>query len=305
MNEIDYDVGGEDRAVLYTLNPRFDLWQAPTKSALEIEWECADGFGLLKQEIVANHPAYDGMVLSDALTAFMERIGWPAAMLDIDATPNARLGKKRTSGKFQFKPENGTMAIDFIRTLHDLFGFEYVYRFDKDGKFQFKEPSTASSRTFYMSENALADGYYVQRGSQVEFMMNEFYNELQVFGKDNRTGKIISAIEKNTGSQTDPNAFDYIGRRKLAVYWTNFNRQEEINWATYELWKKFGKIRCRFTFTTKFDPTLREGDFIQFNGDIRLWKITSMNTEVSPATMSRQGNVQGCQMEVIEQPQAT
>jgi len=302
MNELDYDVDGEDRAVLYTLNPKFDLWKTPTKSALEIEWECGDGFALLKQDIVANHPAYDGMVLSDALTAFMERMGWPAAMLDIDATPNITLGKKRTSGKFQFKPENGIMAIDFIQTLHDLFGVEYTCRFDKDGKFSFKEPSTTSSRTFYMSENASADGYYI-RSPQVEFMMNEFYNELWVFGKDNRTGRVIKDFRVNTGSQVDPNAPDYIGRRKLAIMWTNLNRQENISWAAYELWKKFGRIRRRFTFTTKLDPTLREGDFFQVHGHTSLWKIVSMNTEVSPTTMSRQGNVQGCQIESVEYPQ--
>jgi len=301
FNEIDYDIYGQDRAVLYTLNPRFDWYKSPKKGVIEFEWDCGDGFELLKQTVVYDHPPYDGMEVSDALTKFMNRIGWPDSMLDIDATTDNKLGKKRGSGKFQFKPENGTMASDFIQTIHDFFAYTYTMRFDKDGKFQFKVPSTASSRTFYMSSSALADGYTV-RNPQLELLMDEFYNELRLYGKDNRTRKLIEAVKVDTASQIDPNSPNYIGRRKICAVMTTFNRQDALNNTAIELWKKYNTVRRRLTFDTKLDPALREGDFFLIHGYSSLWKIVSMTTEASPATMSRQGNVHGCQIMAVEYP---
>lgn len=316
MLEIDYDIDGADRAVLYTLNPSFEWYSTPTKPALFLKWECGDGFEILNREFIENHPPYDGMKLSDALTALMHRVGFPDSLLDIDDTPDVYLPKKRGKDNYQFKPDETTTALDMLRTLHDWFRSEWICRFAADGKFEFKDPGApAASRTFYLTRKAAYDagatGYYVYGPSDVEIMHDQFYNEIWVFGYDSRTNRKLHYRWVEEGSQSDPNHPLYVGRRKLLVVITRINikgydtegQPVGITWVGLELAKSLGIIRRRITFKSKVDPALRVQDFIKLEGVSHLWRLVDIGADATAQTTTMEGTIAGGTYTAIEWPQ--
>lgn len=311
VNEIDFDIAGVDRATLFTLNPSYDWFKTPRQSALTLDWECGDGFAYLQRELCAQHPPYDGMLLSDALTEFMGRLGFGADRLDIDATPGVYLPKKRGKDNYLFKPEDGSCAADFLKQLHEWFKSDWTCRFDGDGKFCFKDASTLTvARTYYPASayKPTPDDYVIYGDAKVELMHDQFYNEIWVVGKDPRNGKPMVVTRQNLPSQTDKNAPDYVGRRLLMLAITKINRLDYLKQLLDEYWKHLGVIRSRITFNTRVDPNLHEQDFIRIYGVASLWRVESITNDVqvdnvaSSVINSTTPVIRGAQITAIQWP---
>ena len=288
VNEIDLDIAGVDRATLFTLNPGYDWLKTPRHGALTLEWDCGDGFAYLQRELLAKHPAYDGMLLSDCLTEFMARIGYTLERVDIDATPGVYLPKKRGKDKL-FKPEDGSSAVDFLKQLHEWFQSDWTCRFDGDGRFVFKDASAMTvARTYYPASayKPTPDDYVIYGDAKVELMHDQFYNEIWVVGKDTRNNKPIVMVYQDLPSQTDKNAPDYVGRRLLMIVITKANREDAVWWILYNLALHYGQIRTRVTFNTRVDPNIHEQDFIKIHGVSHLWRIQSITNDVQVSNVA-------------------
>jgi len=311
VNEIDFDIAGVDRATLFTLNPSYDWFKTPRQSALTLDWECGDGFAYLQRELCVQHPPYDGMLLSDALTEFIGRLGFGADRLDIDATPDVYLPKKRGKDNYLFKPEDGSCAADFLRQLHEWFRSAWTCRFDGDGKFCFKDASALTvARTYYPASlyKPTPDDYVIYGDAKVELMHDQFYNEIWVVGKDPRDGRPMVVTRQNLPSQTDKNAADYVGRRLLLIAITKINRLDYLTDILTEYWKHLGVIRSRITFNTRVDPNLHEQDFISIYGVAHLWRVECITNDVqventaSSVINSTTPVIRGAQITAIQWP---
>lgn len=302
MTEIDVDVDGEDLAVLYTLNPSYQWFESPSQAALQLEWECGDGFEYLKRELCARMPAYDGQLLSTCLTEFMGRLGYDSSRLDIDVTDGTiggleiRLPKKRGKENFQFKPEDGTPACDFINKLKEWFGSTHTCRFSRDGKFQFKyvpvdsfgmeEPTI--SRIYYPDSRYKPDpdDHVVYRDAKVELMMDQFYNEIWVVGEDKRINKPLIAVHQDLPSQSDKNAANYVGRRLLMIVLTRCNTMAAVTGICNRLKAFYGRYGVRLTFNTRLDPKLQKDDFIQLYGTAATWRVVDIDYGMTLGAMA-------------------
>lgn len=300
-NEIDVDIDGVDRAVLYTLNPSYEMFSTPMQGALKLEWACGDGFELLKNTLVFAHPPYDGQLVSSAITDFAKRVGIPEAKLDIAETTGVYLPKKRYNEDFQFKPVDGSTAFDFLQQLQEWFTGVWTLRFSGDGKLTLEDTSSVViAKTYYMTPTA--GQFQVYQKPKVELMHDQFYNEIWVVGKDYRSGKSITAAYVNKPSQSDQSADDYVGKRNLMIVVTRINSQEILNWICSELTKFHGVIRARMTFKTKFDPSIRVGNYIKINEFASTWKIQSVSTNIEHTTEDQNGNVHDCEITAIQWP---
>lgn len=300
-NEIDIDIDGVDRAVLYTLNPSYEMFTIPTQGALKLEWACGDGFELLKNTLVFAHPPYDGQLVSSAITDFAKRVGIPAAKLDIAETTGVYLPKKRYNEDFQFKPVDGTTAFDFLQQLQEWFAGVWTLRFSGDGKLTLEDTSSVViAKTYYMKTTT--GQFPVYEKPKVELMHDQFYNEIWVVGKDYRSGKSITATYVNKPSQSDPSADDYVGKRNLMIVATKINSQGVLNWICSELTKFHGVIRARMTFKTKFDPSIRTGNYIKINESAMTWKIQTISTTIDHTTEDQNGSVHDCEITAIQWP---
>lgn len=311
-SELELKVDDQDVAVLYTVNPGYDWFKTPNEPALELNWEMGDGFTYLKRELCAKEPPYDGQLLSTVLTEFMGRRGYDESRLDIDATPGLYLPKKRGNESYQYKPEDGCPAADFIKKLKDWFGSEYSCRFIGDGKFSFKAADPTIKRIYY--PNALyktaADDHMIYQDAQVELLMDEFYNEIWVVGEDKRNGKPLLSVYQNLPSQVDKNAPDYCGRRLIMIVLTKVNRQDGLDWICNELVKFHGEWGVRVTFNTRLDPTLQKDDFIQLYGVGSTWRVKDVNMGVALQNIASTANnsttpiIKGMKVSAVQWPVA-
>jgi hypothetical protein len=294
MNEIDLDIDGKDKAVLYTLNTSYEWWKTPYQSALELNWDCGDGFEYLKRDLVVRHPPYDGLMLSEAIREFLNREGFGDDRLDIDPTPTLYLPKKHGADKYQFKPEDGTPAVDFIQQLAEWFRSEWTCRFAGDGKFEFKEAldingqPLAIARTYYTKseDKPDPDDHLVYTDVQVELLQDQFFNEIWVCGLDKRRDEPIISVFHNLPSQTDPNAHDYVGRRLVMLVPMRVNTLAPVSVVCQELTKHYGILRTRVVFNTRLDPELKKDDFIIISGVAHTWRVVSINNNVNIQTMA-------------------
>lgn len=288
MNEIDWDIDGEDKAVLFTLDVGYDYMPAPGKPALFLKWKCGDLMEYLKKELVYRHPPYDGMLLSDAVEQFCNRIGLSSDMIEIDET-DVRLPKKRGKGNYLFRPEDGTPAIDFIKKMQEWFRSEWIVRATRDGKLQFKDATNIEiARTYYLSHSHKKndDDFMVYGSPQIELFHEQFYNEIWVVGKDDRSKESIISMYQNKPSQSDPNAPDFVGRRLIMIVLTRLNRQDAIDWVCAELASFYGVLRTQVTFSSKIDVKLAVGDFIQLFGFAKLFRVTRIDNTVNVSTVT-------------------
>ena len=301
MNELDVDIDGEDFVILYTLNPGFDWLKTPTQGALELNWETGDGMVYLQKELCARHPAYDGQLLSTALTEFMGRLGYDASRLDIDVTDGTIGGKKillpKKMGKdpYQFKPEDGTPAADFLKKLKEWFGPTHTMGFRQDGVFQFKYIPVVGGlevptihRTYYplSTSKPTSDDHVVYRDAKVELVMDDFRNEIWVVGEDKRKNQPLIAVYKDEPSQTDKNSPKYVGRRLLMLMLTKCNTLEALTGICERLAIFYGEWDVRLTFNTRLDPILQKDDFIKLHGVAATWRVKDINYEASDKTMA-------------------
>ena len=292
MSEVDINIGGEDVAVVYTLNPSYDWLTTPTEGALTLNWETGDGFEYLKRELCAKMPAYDGQLLSDCLTEFMGRLGYDASRLDIDATPNIRLPKKRGKEPYQFKPEDGTPAYEFVQKLKEWFASTHKCRFGRGGKFEFKEVAEGLptiSRTYYPASvyKPDPDDHVIYKGPQIELLMNEFYNEIWVVGEDKRQMKPLVSVYRDAASQTDKNSPNYVGRRLLMIVLTKCNTQGALDTICNRLSGFYGEWGIRVKFKTRLDPLLQKDDFVKIHGGgAVVWRVENIDHDVSEGTMA-------------------
>lgn len=301
-NEVNVDIDGEDFAVLYTLNPQYDWFAVPNKGALELEWEMGDGMVYLQRELCARHPAYDGQLLSACLTEFMGRLGYDASRLDIDTTDGTIGGRKITLPKkmgkdgYQFKPEDGTPAEDFIKKLKEWFGSTHTCRFSQDGKFEFKYIPVDSTgmeiptiaRTYYSlsTEKPTADDHVIYRDAKVELFMDNFYNEIWVVGEDKRNNKPLIAMYQDPASQSDKNSPNYVGRRLLMIVLTKLNTLSAVTDVCNQLKAFYGRFGVRLQFTTRLDPAIQKDDFIKVYGVAATWRITDIDYGISLNTVA-------------------
>ena len=302
MTEVDVDIDGEDFVVLYTLNPSYNWFETPTQGALQLDWECGDGMVYLERELCARMPAYDGQLLSSALTEFMGRLGYDASRLDIDTTDGTiggkaiRLPRKRGKENYQFKPEDGTPAVDFIKQLKEWFGPTHTCRFVRDGKFQFKYvpvneygvETPVVSRIYYPKSTYRPDpdDHLIYRDAKVELMMNQFYNEIWVVGEDKRNKKPLVAVYQDLPSQSDKNAANYVGRRLLMIVLTKCNTLDSVTGICNRLVSFYNRYGVRLTFNTRLDPVLQKDDFIQLYGVAATWRVVDINYDMQPSTVA-------------------
>lgn len=302
MNYVDVDIDGEDFVTLYTMDQDYEWYKTPTEPALEIGWECVDGMAVLQRELVARHPAYDGMLLSDCLTEFMGRLGFDASRLDIDATDGTiggqeiRLPKKRGKEPYQFKPEDGTPACDFLKKLKEWFGPTHTMRFTGDDIFQFKYipvdgdgiETPTIARTYYMlsDDKPDPDDHVIYGSPKVNVITSEFYNEIWVVGEDKRNNQPLIALYHNKDSQTNKDDPDYVGRRLLMIVLTKLNRLDALQAVCNRLASFYGWWRIQMQFETRLDPTLQKDDFIKINGLAETWRVTNMDYKVDVGTMA-------------------
>jgi len=285
-NQIDLDVEDQHFATLYTLNPGYDWWKTPTEGALELQWECGDGMVYLERELCARMPAYDGMLLSDALTDFMGRLGYEAARLDIEAT-TVRLPKKKANEKPQFKPEDGTPAVDVIKKWKEWFAGTFTCRFTAEDKFEFKSipldgdgfENPTISRIYYADSDSkpTADDHVVYRDAQVELLMDQYYNEIWVVGEDPRNNQPLIAVWQDKDSQTNKDSPRYVGRRLLMIVLTRCNTQEAVAGICTRLSTFYGDWGVRLTFNTRLDTQLKKDDFIEVSGVAAVWRVTDID----------------------------
>jgi hypothetical protein len=294
LNEIDLDIDGKDQAVLYTLNTSYDWWKTPYQPALELNWECGDGFEYLKRDLVVRHPPYDGLLLSEAIREFLNREGFGDDRLDIDPTPKLYLPKKHGADKYQFKPEDGTPAVDFIQQLAEWFRSEWTCRFAGDGKFEFKEcldingQPLSIARTYYAKseDKPDPDDHLVYSDVQVELLHDQFFNEIWVVGLDKRKDEPLLAIYQDLPSQTDPNAPNYVGRRLVMLVPMRVNEIGPVHAVLAEMVKHYTILRTRVVFNTRLDPELKKDDFIRISTVAHTWRVQSINNNVNIQTMA-------------------
>ena len=291
MNQVTVQIDGEDVAVLYTMNPSYQWFQTPTQSALTLDWETEDEFGYLKRELCARCPAYDGQLLSDCLTEFLGRVGYDASRLDIE-TSTVRLPKKRGKEPYQFKPEDGTPAYDFIKKLQEWFASTHILRAGRSKKIEFKSVAAGMptlKRTYYPASvyKPTDDDHVIYRDCQNDLLMDEFYNEIWVCGEDKRNRKPLISLYRDLASQTDKNAPNYVGRRLIMIVLTKFNRQDALDATCNQLKTWYGRWRVRTKFNTRVDPTLEKDDFIGvYGGGTGAWRVDCIDNAVDKNSMA-------------------
>lgn len=291
MNQVTVQIDTEDVAVLYTMNPSYQWFQTPTQAALTLDWETEDEFGYLKRELCARCPAYDGQLLSDCLTEFLGRMGYDASRLDIEAS-TVRLPKKRGKEPYQFKPEDGTPAYDFIQKLKEWFASTHILRAGRSKKIEFKSVAAGMptlKRTYYPASayKPTTDDHVIYRDCQNELLMDEFYNEIWVCGEDKRNRKPLIALYRDSASQTDKNAPNYVGRRLIMIVLTKFNRQDALDATCNQLKTWYGRWRVRTKFNTRVDPTLEKDDFIGvYGGGTGAWRVECVDYDVGKNSMA-------------------
>jgi len=328
INEIDFDVGGQDRAILYTLNPQFNWWQTPRQEALWIEWQCGDAWVRLQDILCGQEPAYDGLDLKTAVETFLLRQGFEASEISVhEDAADIILPEKRGSNDYIFKPEAGRPAADFLRDLHDNFCSTWVMYFDGQRVFHLEPVDTTPKRTYYLSHDeavaAFAEDYaaweageleeepqqidytyFVLGSAQVRFNHEDFANEIWVLGWDDATKRPLAAVYLDVQSQIDEDYVFYTGSRQMIIVECPLiNNQEVLQWICDQLAAYFGRIRRTISFKTKYDPTLRPTDLITFRGSDLMFRVASITTNIGPNTWGRNtGDIVDCTIEAIEWP---
>ena len=327
LNEIDFDLLGEDRAVLYTLEPQFKWWETPYQEAMWIEWQCGDGWVRLKNILCAKEPAYDGLDLKTVVETFLQRQGYDITKIHVDATAaDIVLPEKRGSKDYLFQPADGKPAADFLRELWESFCSTWVMYFDGAGEFYFKPADTAVSRVYYLSHNEAdvayqedydawsagelpdeplgADyGYYVLGGMDVRVLHEQFKNEVWVLGWDDATDRALVALYLDVQSQIDEEYLFYTGDRRMLIVPTSINNQEVLQWICDQLATYYCTIRRQISFRTKYDAALRPTDLITFRGTGLAFRVASIRTNVGPNTWGRDtGDIADCTIEALEWP---
>lgn len=323
-NEIAFSFGGTNRAVLYTLNPSFPWYRIPTNPALTINWECGDFWTRLKSQYVTNMPDYGNQTIKAAITDYMERIGFDPLRLHIaDSLADASATLPWSSGKDDplCRPQDNSTADAFLSDLYEKWFADYQMYFGADDVGGVLKPAlyiedppdlqdpASIHRTFYTARAFAtavgeADPYYVCGAADVVFQHDMFFNEIWVFGFEPATENPIADMWLDIYSQTDENYLYYVGERRITAVVTRLPTIEYVNQYLDLLKKMLGRPRRLVTFETKYDPTLRPGDFIKFYGLSMIFKVRSTDTSIDPSRVSQMydDTVHGCKIEALEWP---
>ncbi|MCB5245210.1 MAG: hypothetical protein LHW61_00975 [Candidatus Cloacimonetes bacterium] len=317
LNQIDINYHGEDRAVVYTLNPSFNWWESPTEEALFIEWECGDEWVRLNKQLVASEPAYDGINIKTAITNYLQRRGYQLSDIDIEDIDFTLPASRSTQDKF-FKPEDGKPASDFLRTLYERFLSNWIMRFTESGKFYLHSAPAPTDirRIFYLSRDEANAAmfeeeepveedyeYFVYGPANVSFDYESYYNEIIVIGYNDTLQRPIVAYWLDKDSQINEEYLYYVGERRLMIIPTRFNNEAILQWILDQARIFYGKMRRKITFKTKIDNKLKPGDFIQFYGSSLVWKVLSMDSEIASNVVdTRKGDSHQLTINAIQWP---
>ena len=277
-------INGDDYATFYgrpTAGPWFQSKQ-DTQSVLT--WQGGDGYWLLNEFKLGKDVAYDGQNATEVIKQVLQRAGFTLDQIDIDyhtlVLPTNPIGED-----YRWRPDPDESALSFILKIHDTFFSSWAIRFTTDGRFQMRDPLLVMTTVYFSLDNQTYPGI---ENLVVTPLVDEFYNEIAVEGRDPITQTEIVAHWCDTRSMTDPTYENYVGmRRYVRVPNWAWTTQAAVDRIMEMMKAVYGTVRCKISFLADMDFTARVGDFCEIVGFTGRYRIISMNPEVSAQTVSR------------------
>lgn len=294
-------VANAERCTFYAKDPEYSIAEGYGQVKF---LECENRLAKLKQAIISDKRAYDGMAHTDAVRDLLLLAGVDAADISIGTDPLGRtLPTPKEADTPLFCWTNGTTAFEAIKYICDVFsGWSLFMEATTDDSWTFNYAdkryigeTLADLATGNLFESSRAEDTLGQwpNGNHIfafaqKVDTTQYYNEIWVVG-ENEAGEVLTGFWQDaTGWTTAPTigateTTQYVGeRRKLIYIDPAMNSAAVVEDVLAILKYQHGKPKRTASFKSGYSPLLKPGDVVYLpEPSAAYWRIESITTEIN------------------------
>lgn len=243
----------------------------------DLQLTLADGWEILNQTECEPPPIGDNMPIGEHIKEYLALTGFSSAEMAGVPSAGRRVGRAALGEDWAQRVDKTTTCGDAIRSLLDSYGLGLRFYQDTHGVWQMPSQTTASQGAFSSSRVPFPltepGRLTILTPIDLSHDSSSFWNHIVVTGGEK--GEIVSEWT-NWGSILNPNAPDYIGRRKTKrLTNTGLRTQDDVNYATSSMVWRYGRGGRRAQYVTYFHKRFWPGAPIEADGGN--WEIEGIS----------------------------